>query len=180
MTISYGGIAQLARAIGSYPIGRGFKSNFRYHGPLVKRLRHRPFTAVTGVRFPLGSPERNQSLEQKALRALFFWNRNTHLKVIIFLDRIGGQAPGADFAPGAFFNPTKCALITIFRFLYAKQIWYRTSDAWHSCTKHAFCKKSPDISYIAWIPAIVHNIDISLSLWFFCHLSFSVPLQRGT
>ena len=26
----YGGIAQLARAIGSYPIGRGFKSNFRY------------------------------------------------------------------------------------------------------------------------------------------------------
>ena len=26
-----GGIAQLARAIGSYPIGRGFKSNFRYH-----------------------------------------------------------------------------------------------------------------------------------------------------
>ena len=25
-----GGIAQLARAIGSYPIGRGFKSNFRY------------------------------------------------------------------------------------------------------------------------------------------------------
>ena len=27
----YGGIAQLARAIGSYPIGRGFKSNFRYH-----------------------------------------------------------------------------------------------------------------------------------------------------
>ena len=27
----HGGIAQLARAIGSYPIGRGFKSNFRYH-----------------------------------------------------------------------------------------------------------------------------------------------------
>ncbi len=25
-----GGIAQLARAIGSYPIGHGFKSNFRY------------------------------------------------------------------------------------------------------------------------------------------------------
>ena len=24
-------------------------------GPLVKRLRHRPFTAVTGVRFPYGS-----------------------------------------------------------------------------------------------------------------------------
>ena len=26
------------------------------HGPLVKRLRHRPFTAVTWVRFPYGSP----------------------------------------------------------------------------------------------------------------------------
>ena len=25
-------------------------------GPLVKRLRHRPFTAVTGVQFPHGSP----------------------------------------------------------------------------------------------------------------------------
>ena len=53
----YGGIAQLARAIGSYPIGRGFKSNSRY-GPLVKRLRHRPFTAVTWVRFPYGSPKK--------------------------------------------------------------------------------------------------------------------------
>ena len=53
-----GGIAQLARAIGSYPIGHGFKSSFRYHfGPLVKRLRHGPFTAVTWVRFPYGSPK---------------------------------------------------------------------------------------------------------------------------
>ena len=32
MTSACGGIAQLARAIGSYPIGRGFKSNFRYQG----------------------------------------------------------------------------------------------------------------------------------------------------
>ena len=30
ITSCSGGIAQLARAIGSYPIGRGFKSNFRY------------------------------------------------------------------------------------------------------------------------------------------------------
>ena len=52
-----GGIAQLARAFGSYPTGRWFKSDFRYHnGPLVKRLRHGPFTAVTWVRFPYGSP----------------------------------------------------------------------------------------------------------------------------
>ena len=29
------------------------------NGPLVKRLRHRPFTAVTGVRFSHGSPKNN-------------------------------------------------------------------------------------------------------------------------
>ena len=28
------------------------------HGPLVKRLRHGPFTAVTWVRFPYGSPKK--------------------------------------------------------------------------------------------------------------------------
>ena len=32
---------------------RGWITNY---GPLVKRSRHRPFTAVTGVRFPYGSP----------------------------------------------------------------------------------------------------------------------------
>ena len=30
MDAFFGGIAQLARAFGSYPEGRGFKSNFRY------------------------------------------------------------------------------------------------------------------------------------------------------
>ena len=29
------------------------------YGPWVKRLRHRPFTAVTGVRFSYGSPEKS-------------------------------------------------------------------------------------------------------------------------
>ena len=32
-------------------------------GPLVKRLRHRPFTAVTWVRFPYGSPRRRKRYE---------------------------------------------------------------------------------------------------------------------
>ena len=51
-------LAQLARALGSYPGCRWFKSDCRYHfyGPLVKRLRHRPFTAESWVRFPYGSP----------------------------------------------------------------------------------------------------------------------------
>ena len=54
----YGGIAQLARAFGSYPKCHWFKSSYRYqYGPVVKRLRHRPFTAVTRVRFSSGSPE---------------------------------------------------------------------------------------------------------------------------
>ena len=72
----------MARAFGSYPKCRWFKSNCRYQehiqncsgvpfcmcsapaqpsrkrGPLVKRLRHRPFTAVTGVRFSYGSPNK--------------------------------------------------------------------------------------------------------------------------
>ena len=72
----YGGIAQLARAIGSYPIGRGFKSNSRY-GPLVKRLRHRPFTAVTWVRFPYGSPKQtypNYFVTNKVFGFVFYMN----------------------------------------------------------------------------------------------------------
>ena len=60
----------MARACGSYPQCPRFESRCRYqikaqrftlrllYGPLVKRLRHRPFTAVTWVRFPYGSPKR--------------------------------------------------------------------------------------------------------------------------
>ena len=39
-------------------------------GPLVKRLRHRPFTAVTWVRFPYGSPKRGH-LKVSSFFALF-------------------------------------------------------------------------------------------------------------
>ena len=55
--IKRGGIAQVARALGSYPGCRWFESNCRYHGPLVKRLRRRPFTAESWVQFPYGSPQ---------------------------------------------------------------------------------------------------------------------------
>ena len=66
-----GGIAQLARAFGSYPKCRWFKSYSRYqYGPVVKRLRHRPFTAVTRVRFPSGSPKK-RALRKKCS---FFWS----------------------------------------------------------------------------------------------------------
>ena len=44
-------------AAGSYPAGRWFESDRRYqNGPMVKWLRHRPFTAVTRVRTSVGSP----------------------------------------------------------------------------------------------------------------------------
>ena len=59
----------MARVLGSYPIGRRFESHCRYHKSreqifcsrsLTARwsrgLRHRPFTAVTRVRVPYGSP----------------------------------------------------------------------------------------------------------------------------
>ena len=40
----YGGVAQLARAFGSYPTGRWFKSTRRYqNGPVVKRSKTPPF-----------------------------------------------------------------------------------------------------------------------------------------
>ena len=81
----YGGIAQLARAFGSYPKCPRFESRCRYQGmlhpqhpilgPLVKWLRHRPFTAVTWVRVPYGSPENNLCPEDKGFFSVYstFW-----------------------------------------------------------------------------------------------------------
>ena len=40
-----------------------FKVLVQISGPVVKRLRHRPFTAETWVRFPSGSPQ-NATLAQ--------------------------------------------------------------------------------------------------------------------
>ena len=37
------------------PSNYSYLNSFQIYGPLVKRLRHRPFTAVTRVRFPYGS-----------------------------------------------------------------------------------------------------------------------------
>ena len=65
----------MARACGSYPQCPRFKSRCRYqiheaprrfmelpNGPLVKWLRHGPFTAVTWVRIPYGSPSHRTPL----------------------------------------------------------------------------------------------------------------------
>ena len=87
--VPYGGIAQLARALGSYPNGRWFKSDFRYHnGPLVKRLRHGPFTAVTWVRFPYGSPTKQKGHSQECPFCFADnpYGLRTHLQNIFVLD----------------------------------------------------------------------------------------------
>ena len=44
----YGGIAQLARATGSYPVGHGFKSNSRYHWPVGQAVKTPPFHGGNG------------------------------------------------------------------------------------------------------------------------------------
>ena len=66
-SIFYSSIAQSVEhaavnraVVGSSPTRGVFLFNKR--GPMVKRLRHRPFTAVTGVRIPLGSFLRNMPM----------------------------------------------------------------------------------------------------------------------
>ena len=61
-------VAQLDRVSGYEPEGRAFESlrvrqrKFILSAPIVQRLGHRPFTAVTGVRFPVGVPDFNKPL----------------------------------------------------------------------------------------------------------------------
>ena len=51
----------IGNRVGGHKLSRGFESLalrhiFITYGPLVKWLRHLPFTEVTGVRIPYGSP----------------------------------------------------------------------------------------------------------------------------
>ena len=72
----------MARACGSYPQCPRFESRCRYqkghrilcphNGPLVKWLRHRPFTAVTWVQIPYGSPEKALILLSESRLLSFF------------------------------------------------------------------------------------------------------------
>ena len=67
-------------------------------GPLVKRLRHRPFTAVTWVRFPYGSPENNTTLPGGVI---FCTGGGMPQKTVA--DTNGGEkeyVPGKHYAPG--------------------------------------------------------------------------------
>ena len=61
-----GSVAQLVRVPACHAGGRGFEPLLSRHifGPLVKRLRHHPFTVVTGVRFSYGSPTKSAGVAQ--------------------------------------------------------------------------------------------------------------------
>ena len=48
VNVKFGGIAQLARATGSYPVGHGFKSNSRYHRPVGQAAKTPPFHGGNG------------------------------------------------------------------------------------------------------------------------------------
>ena len=59
----YGGIAQLARAIGSYPAGHRFKSYCRYHNiwPHRQAVKTSPFHGEVSGSNPLGVTNLNPS-----------------------------------------------------------------------------------------------------------------------
>ena len=48
IALVHGGIAQLARATGSYPVGHGFKSNSRYQRPVGQAAKTPPFHGGNG------------------------------------------------------------------------------------------------------------------------------------
>ena len=98
------------------------KKEFSISRPDGQAAKTPPFHGGNGGSIPPRVTRKRSELGAKSTPGSFFLKQKYALKITIFLDRIGGQAPGAKSAPGAFFNPTKYASITIFCFLYAKQI----------------------------------------------------------
>ena len=93
----------MARAFGSYPKCHRFESSRRYHnGPLVKRLRHGPFTAVTRVRFSHGSPTKSTDDNQ----CFFFFQSRIHTKSgAHFLSTAFYFMPASAYIPEVRNNP---------------------------------------------------------------------------
>ena len=101
----------MVRAIGSYPIGHKFESHRRYqtiheetrsiyygnveNGPLVKRLRHHPFTVVSWVRVPYESPRK--------------WSKNQRFApFLLIFEAFSGTFPQR--FPNHFFNFSACLI----------------------------------------------------------------------
>ena len=93
--LACGAIASIAQQVecfhgkeevtGSSPVGSFYI--FIQNGPLVKRLRHRPFTAVTRVRIPYGSPKFFSEVHNGGLAQL-----GEHLP---YKQRVGGSIPSS-------------------------------------------------------------------------------------
>ena len=64
-----GGIAQLARATGSYPVGHGFKSNSRYQRPVGQAAKTPPFHGGNGSSI---LPRVTNAKKSIAIAMLFF------------------------------------------------------------------------------------------------------------
>ena len=107
----------MARAFGSYPKRRWFESNCRYQcGPVVKRLRHRPFTAVTRVRFSPGSPF--SSL--RVIRANFFG------RIAQLVRAFASHARGRGFESPYVHQKKECSLFGCVPFLFGIREGTRT------------------------------------------------------
>ena len=121
-----GGIAQLARALGSYPGCRWFKSDCRYHsGPLVKRLRHRPFTAESWVQFPYGSPHTfaHEWLNKAVCELLFFARFWVWSLFGLYCDFFGLYAGRTVFSPPCVFFLSKDSASAIAWLVLACASW---------------------------------------------------------
>ena len=72
-----GGVAQLARATGSYPVGHGFKSNLRYHRPVGQAAKTPPFHGGNGSSI-LPRVTKKETSEQNSDVSFFisYWELN--------------------------------------------------------------------------------------------------------
>ena len=77
-----GGIAQLARATGSYPVGHGFKSNSRYQRPVGQAAKTPPFHGGNGSSILPRVTKKEASLKRCFFFAYPIKESNTALAVV--------------------------------------------------------------------------------------------------
>lgn len=96
------------------------KKEFSISRPDGQAAKTPPFHGGNGGSIPPRVTRKRSELGAKSAPSSFFLKQKYALKITIFLDRIGGQAPGADFAPGAFFQPHKVRIDQSFLFFVCK------------------------------------------------------------
>ena len=85
-TCKNGGIAQLARATGSYPVGHGFKSNSRYQRPVGQAAKTPPFHGGNGSSILPRVTKRNKS-------ELFRKSKLVRICFLLFIKELGNKCP---------------------------------------------------------------------------------------